>query len=81
MTWSTRSAAVCAVRRAPHDAQIYPDPIVTLSAMLFVSMTQGIKMVTSGPNPDVNSARVPDAGNRISRKSNSSFDVTGGDPQ
>jgi hypothetical protein len=49
--------------------------------MLFVSMTQGIKMVTSGPNPDVNSARVPDAGNRISRKSNSSFDVTGGDPQ
>jgi len=59
----------------------YPDPIVTLSAMLFVSMTQGMMMVTSGPNPDVTCALVPEAGNRISSKSNNSFDPTGGNPR
>ena len=46
-----------------------------------MSMTQGMMMVTAGPNLDVNSAWVPDARNRIGSKSNNPFDVTGGNPQ
>ena len=59
----------------------HPDPVATLSVSRFMSMTHAVMMVTSGPNPDVTSAWVPDAANRISRKSNNSFDVRGGDPQ
>jgi hypothetical protein len=58
-----------------------PDPVITLSVNRFMSMTQEMMMVASGPNPDATSAWVPDLGNRISRKSNNSFDVRGGNPQ
>ena len=56
-----------------------PDAIITLTVNRYLSVTQGT-MVTARANPDVTSALVADAGNRISRKSNNSFEITGGDP-
>lgn len=55
------------------------DAIITLTVNRFVSVTQG-KMVTSGANPDVISALTL-SGGRVSRLSNHSFEVTGGNPQ
>jgi hypothetical protein len=55
-----------------------PGPIVALGVKRFVSTTRAMMMVTLGLNPDMTFALAPDAGNRISRKSNDSFADTSG---
>lgn len=57
-----------------------PDAIITFTVKRYLSVTQGT-MVTSGASPDVTTNLIQDTTGRVSRLSNGSFEVTGGNPQ